>query len=98
MNDNKDFLMIQKREYNPQLSVFSNFVLDLVDFKDRVVPLASDISLMDVSQRYQKTNINTVLSELDEFKNELKEAREEYHSQQLEERENARQLEENRRQ
>jgi hypothetical protein len=53
--------MIQKREYNPQLSVFSNFVLDLVDFKDRVVPLAKDISLMDVTKKYQKQNINTLL-------------------------------------
>lgn len=51
-NDDKDFIMIQKREYNPQLSVFSNFLLDLVDFKDRVIPLANDISLLDATRGY----------------------------------------------
>ena len=51
-SDMKDFIQIQKREYNPELSVFSNFVLDLVDFKDRVRPLARDISLMDVTRKY----------------------------------------------
>ena len=50
--DDKDFVMIKKREHNPQLSVFSNFLLDLVDFKDRVVPLAKDISLLDVTKGY----------------------------------------------
>ena len=44
--------MIQKREYNPQLSVFSNFLLDLVDFKDRVMPLANDISLLDATRGF----------------------------------------------
>ena len=39
-SDLKDYVSIPKREYNPQLSVFSNLVLDLVDFKDRVRPLA----------------------------------------------------------
>ncbi len=48
--DHKDYMMIKKREYNPELSVFSNFVLDLQDFKDRVRPLARDISLMDVTR------------------------------------------------
>jgi len=28
-NDNKDYVMIAKREYNPELSMFSNLVLDL---------------------------------------------------------------------
>lgn len=27
--DMKDFMMIEKREYNPKLSLFSNMVLDL---------------------------------------------------------------------
>lgn len=43
-------MMIKKREYNPELSVFSNLVLDLQDFKDRVRPLAKDIALMDVTR------------------------------------------------
>jgi hypothetical protein len=59
--DQKDFIMIQKREYNPELSLFSNLVLDLVDFKDRVRPLAKDIALMDVTRDYQKQNINQLL-------------------------------------
>jgi hypothetical protein len=40
--------MIQKREFNPELSVVSNVILDLVDFRDRVRPLARDLTLMDV--------------------------------------------------
>jgi len=52
--DAKDYLMIRKREYNPELSIFSNLALDLVDFKDRVRPLARDISLMDAARDYQK--------------------------------------------
>ena len=39
-SDNKEYVMIEKREYNPELSVMSNMVLDLVDFKDRVKPLS----------------------------------------------------------
>lgn len=66
--DNKDFIMIQKREYNPELSMFSNLVLDLVDFKDRVRPLAKDIALMDVTRGYQKQNINEILKEQEVFR------------------------------
>ena len=50
--DMKDYVMIRKREYNPELSVFSNFVLDLVDFKDRVRPLARDVALMDATRKH----------------------------------------------
>jgi len=45
--DNKKYVMIEKREYNPELSVISNMVLDLVDFKDRVRPLSRDISMLE---------------------------------------------------
>lgn len=48
--DHKDYIMIEKREHNPELSLFSNLVLDLIDFKDRVKPLAKDIALMDVTR------------------------------------------------
>lgn len=65
--DQKDFVMIQKREYNPELSMFSNLVLDLVDFKDRVRPLARDIALMDVSRQYQKHNVSQIERETQEF-------------------------------
>ena len=44
--------MIAKREFNPELSALSNLVLDLVDFKDRVRPLANDLTLMDVTSKH----------------------------------------------
>ena len=50
--DNKNFVMIEKREYNPELSVFSNMVLDLVDFKDRVRPLSKDISMVEAAAKF----------------------------------------------
>lgn len=46
--DHKEYAMIQKREFNPELSAVSNVILDLVDFRDRVRPLARDLTLMDV--------------------------------------------------
>jgi len=52
--------MIQKREFNPELSAFSNVVLDLIDFRDRVKPLARDLTLMDVSRKYQRTSMNEI--------------------------------------
>jgi hypothetical protein len=70
--DFKDFAMIQKREYNPELSVFSNFVLDLVDFKDRVRPLARDIALIDVTRKYQRTSMANIDQERQEFEDTLK--------------------------
>lgn len=54
--EDKSYKLIPKREYNPQLSVFSNMVLDLVDFKDRVRPMARDIAMVDQAKRYQKQN------------------------------------------
>jgi hypothetical protein len=65
--DRKDYAMIRKREYNPELSVFSNLLLDLQDFKDRVRPLARDIALLDVSRQYQKHNVKEVEAENEEF-------------------------------
>lgn len=53
----KGHAMIQKREYNPELSSFNNVLLDLIDFKDRVRPLANDLSLMDISQKYQSRSM-----------------------------------------
>lgn len=61
--DTKDYMMIQKREYNPELSIFSNFVLDLQDFKDRVRPLARDLAMLDATSRYQKQNVNQLEQE-----------------------------------
>ena len=47
--DPKKYIMIEKREYNPELSVVSNLALDLVDFKDRVRPLTRDIAQYEKS-------------------------------------------------
>ena len=47
-------VQIPKRESNPELSVFANLALDLQDFRDRVVPLAKDMTLLDVSSHYQR--------------------------------------------
>jgi hypothetical protein len=49
--DAKKAVLIPKREYNPQLSVFSNMVLDLVDFKDRVRPIATDIAMLEHAKK-----------------------------------------------
>ena len=65
--DFKQFYMIQKREYNPELSVFSNMVLDLVDFKDRVRPLSKDISMLEASNKYQKENVEKMQAEREAF-------------------------------
>ena len=59
--DNKLMAVIGKREHNPELSVFSNMVLDLVDFKDRVRPLSKDVAMVEQARRYQKRNVNEVL-------------------------------------
>ena len=41
------YALIPKREFNPEISAFSNLLLDLVDFKDRVRPMAHDIARHD---------------------------------------------------
>lgn len=66
--DNKEYVMIEKREYNPTLSVFSNMVLDLVDFKDRVRPLSKDIAMIESTVKYQKMNAEQMLNERAEFR------------------------------
>jgi hypothetical protein len=61
--DNKDYVMIEKREYNPELSVVSNMVLDLVDFKDRVKPLSKDIAMFEKAKQFQKQNVMQMMEE-----------------------------------
>jgi hypothetical protein len=56
--DEKAYVLIPKREFNPELSTFSNLILDLVDFKDRVRPVARDISLLDATARYQSRKVD----------------------------------------
>jgi len=53
-NDYKEYFMIPKREHNPQLSILGNMALDFVDFKDRVKPLAHDISRWENTTKYEK--------------------------------------------
>jgi hypothetical protein len=64
--------MIQKREFNPELSAFSNVVLDLIDFRDRVKPLARDLTLMDVSRKYQRTSMNEIERQRQEILDEMR--------------------------
>jgi hypothetical protein len=59
--------MIEKREFNPELSAFSNAVLDLVDFRDRVKPLARDLTLMDATRKFQKSNIDEIANQRKEL-------------------------------
>lgn len=54
--DGKGFVKVPKREHNPELSLFSNVALDLIDFKDRVLPLAQDAARLDGSLRYQRNS------------------------------------------
>lgn len=60
--DEKFSVQIQKREFNPQLSVFQNMVLDVVDFKDRVRPIANDIAMWESSMKYQKQSAKEIRS------------------------------------
>lgn len=46
------YTMIPKREFNPELSAFSNLLLDLADFRDRVKPMANDLARLDVSRKF----------------------------------------------
>lgn len=48
------YTMIPKREFNPELSAVSNFVLDMVDFRDRIRPVAKDMALIDVAKKHQR--------------------------------------------
>ena len=45
--DGKRYVTIPKRHHDPELSFMNNLYLDLIDFRDRVKPLANDLALMD---------------------------------------------------
>lgn len=70
--DAKEFALIKKREFNPELSAFSNLLLDLTDFKDRVRPLARDIALLDVSRKHQRRPAVEVEEVREEYMRTLK--------------------------
>ena len=74
--EDKSYMMIKKREHNPQLSVLGNMVLDLVDFKDRVRPMSNDIAMLEQTRKYQKAapkEINYESNDFTQLLNKLKE-------------------------
>ena len=73
MRDMKEYVMIPKREQNPELSLFSNLYLDMVDFKDRVRPLAKDMAMWDASKPFQKHSASKIIDDLNEYTNQLSE-------------------------
>lgn len=73
MQDGRGYTLIPKREFNPELSAFSNLLLDLVDFKDRVRPIANDISRHDAAFEFQKRNVEELQSQLREFQEGISE-------------------------
>jgi len=91
--DQKDYVMIQKREYNPELSLFANLALDLVDFKDRVRPLARDMALLDVTRPLQKNNVDELLKERQQLHTVLKEVEAQLEKEAIEEGYSSRELE-----
>ena len=66
--DNKKVISIPKRENNPELSVFANLALDLIDFRDRVRPMADDMAMLDKSQKYQRQDAKEVIQKIKEHK------------------------------
>lgn len=67
-SDNKKVISIPKRENNPELSVFANLALDLIDFRDRVRPMADDMAMLDKSQKYQRQDAKEVIQKIKEHK------------------------------
>jgi hypothetical protein len=63
--------MIPKREFNPNLSVVANIGLDLMDFRDRVKPVARDLALFDVANKYQRLSYKEVEETMLELGNDL---------------------------
>lgn len=64
--------MIAKREFNPEVSAFSNLLLDLQDFKQRVRPLARNVAKLDASRKYQRIPVSELEAAHDEFVKELR--------------------------
>ena len=69
--ENKGYVLIPKREFNPEISSFSNFLLDLVDFKDRVKPMANDIARLDSAFIHQKRDVHELEAQMAEFKESI---------------------------
>jgi len=52
--DYKRLESIPKREHNPELNFFKNLAFDLIDFRDRVRPISTDITKVEAAAKYQK--------------------------------------------
>ena len=51
-------------------------LLDLIDFKDRVRPLANDVARHDAAHLFQKQNVHELEQQMNEFKEGLGEGSE----------------------
>ena len=58
--DHKGYGLIPKREFDPNMSYIQNFAADLMDFKDRVRPMANDLAKIDSLHNYQKHDAHKV--------------------------------------
>lgn len=66
----------------------------MVDFKDRVRPLAKDLALMDSTRQFQKHNVNELLQEQREFVETISKVQSEIEKEALEEGYSSREIEE----
>ena len=58
MEYDKYYVTIPKRPYDKSKSIFTNFVDDLVDFNNRVRPIARSLAYRDVSLKHQILPMN----------------------------------------
>ena len=58
MEYDKYYVSIPKRPYDKSQSIFSNFVSDLIDFNNRVRPIARSIAYRDASLKHQILPMN----------------------------------------
>lgn len=73
--------------------MFSNLILDLADFKDRVRPLARDIALMDTTRQYQKAPVDDLVREAKAFQDTIKKVKADVEKDRIEEGYSSRELE-----
>ena len=82
--DKKDFISVPKREHNPELSLFSNLVLDMADFKDRIKPMAKDMALMDAQRYYQKHSVARLEQEAEKFHQQMEQLKDKFEREEIE--------------
>lgn len=79
-DDFKGYSMIPKREFDPNMSYIQNFAADLMDFKDRVRPMANDLAKIDATNKYQKDDAHKVWEQI---KDEILNIKQEYRSDEM---------------